>query len=134
MPLQTEGVKYDSGKIRTDLLSTLAMEEVAKVLTYGAQKYSADNWRHGMSWRRLIGASLRHLFAFMRGEDNDSETGLSHLAHAGCCIMFLLEYQLTRNGSDDRWVERDKMSRVEGSDESNVRNGLSPEWVPKEEG
>lgn len=104
-----KALKYDAQKARTDLLSTLAMEEIAKVLAYGAKKYAADNWRLGMSWRRLLGAAIRHIFAFLRGEDYDSETGLSHLAHAGCCIMFLLEYQCTGNGTDDRWNESNKM-------------------------
>lgn len=104
-----KAIKYDAEKARTDLLSTIAMEEIAKVLAYGAKKYAADNWRLGMSWRRLLGAAIRHIFAFLRGEDRDSETGLSHLAHAGCCIMFLLEYFHTGNGTDDRWDELNKV-------------------------
>lgn len=103
------GKKYDGEKPRTDLLSTLAMEEVAKVLAFGAKKYDAHNWRRGMSWSRLLGALLRHTFAFMRGQDYDGETGLSHMAHAMCCSMFLLEYHLVQNGSDDRWDESRKM-------------------------
>lgn len=120
-PSTREGIKHDQEKIRTDLYSTLALEELAKVLTFGAKKYASDNWRLGMSWRRLIGAAIRHLFAFMRGEDNDPETGLSHLAHAMCCIMFLLEYVLTGNGSDDRWDERNRVSKTKRSDEVDLR-------------
>lgn len=112
-----EGVKHDAEKNRVELLSSVAIEEIAKVLTFGARKYNADNWRLGMSWRRLIGASLRHIFAFMRGEDRDPESGLSHLAHAGCCIMFLLEYVLTGNGTDDRWSESDKMPKAKGGNQ-----------------
>lgn len=114
------GIKYDAEKIRTDLVSSLAIEELAKVLTFGAKKYTAHNWRLGMSWSRLIGACLRHVYAFMRGEDRDPETGLSHLAHAMCCIMFLLEYQLTGNGSDDRWDERRKVPCNERRDDPPV--------------
>ena len=110
-----QGIKFDAEKVRLDLVSTLAIEEIAKVLTFGAKKYDAHNWRHGMDWTRLIRATIGHVFAFMRGEDNDSETGLSHLAHAGCCIMFLLEYQITGNGSDTRWNERDKVFQTQRS-------------------
>lgn len=117
--VNTKGRKYDAEKNRTDLFSTLALEEIAKVLTFGAKKYDAHNWRLGMRWSRLLGASLRHIFAFMRGEDCDRETGLSHLAHAGCCIMFLLEYFLTKNGVDDRWIESDKMSATQRSNQNN---------------
>lgn len=75
---------------------------VAAVLGFGAEKYAADNWRKGMEWRRLYGAALRHLMAWERGEDLDPESGLPHLAHAGCCILFLLSYQLVGGGTDDR--------------------------------
>lgn len=110
-----KGLKYDQEKIRLDLISTIAEEEIAKVLTFGAKKYSAHNWRYGMHWSRLLRAARGHLNAFMRCEDTDNETGITHLAHAGCCIMFLLEYYLTGNGVDDRWDERRKVSRVQGS-------------------
>ncbi|UOF79059.1 hypothetical protein [Caudoviricetes sp.] len=103
------GVKYDQGKNRLDLVSTLAIEEMAWILTFGASKYKDHNWRFGMSWSRLIRAGIGHVFSFMRGEDNDHETGRSHLAHAMCCLMFLLEYQLTGNGIDDRWNEKNKL-------------------------
>lgn len=97
------GKKFDAGKPRMELLSSAAITDLAKVLTFGAQKYDAHNWRKGMSWSRLIGAALRHLTAFNNGEDNDPETGLPHTAHAMCCLMFLTEYARTQCGTDDRW-------------------------------
>ncbi len=98
-------LKFDSAKPRVDLLPTRALEETAKVLAFGAEKYGENNWRSGFAWSRLIGAALRHLFAFMRGEDCDEETGLSHLAHASCCVLFLLEHIILKYGSDDRYKE-----------------------------
>jgi hypothetical protein len=98
-----QSLKKDAGKIPLELLSDLALDEIGKVLAFGAQKYAPDGWRRGMAWRRLIGAAKRHLGAFSRGEDKDPETGLPHLAHLLCCAMFLMEYQLTGNGTDDRW-------------------------------
>ena len=97
------GKKHDSSKIRMDLLSPIALEEIAKVMTFGAKKYGDNNWRNGLAWSRVIGALLRHVFAFIRGEDTDPESGLSHLSHAGCCLMFLLEYRITHPTLDDRW-------------------------------
>ena len=99
----TEGIKNDSEKVRMDLLSRSALEGVSQVLTYGAQKYAPDNWRKGMEWRRLIGAAMRHLQAFSDGEDMDPESGLPHIDHLGCCVMFLSEYQKKKMGTDDRW-------------------------------
>ena len=96
-------LKADDEKIRMELLSPVALEAIAKVMTFGAQKYTDHNWRKGFKWSRLIGAALRHLMAFMKGEDKDPESGLPHLAHLGCCVMFLLEHQLTKIGKDDRY-------------------------------
>jgi hypothetical protein len=99
--LQT-GIKHDSGKIRMELLSPIALEEMAKVMTAGALKYGDDNWRNGLSWRRVFGALMRHAWAYWRGENLDPETGISHMAHCGCCVMFLLEYAKTHIELDDR--------------------------------
>lgn len=97
--------KFDSEKPRVDLLPTRALLETSKVLAFGAEKYGENNWREGFKWSRLIGALLRHTFAFMRGEDVDEETGLSHMAHAACCVLFLLEHVLLGYGVDDRFIE-----------------------------
>ena len=86
------GVKHDSEKTRLDLLPPVSLELVGQVLTHGAKKYSPQNWRHVEGWRwRYTAAALRHLVAWMRGERADAESGLPHLAHALCCLMFLLE-------------------------------------------
>jgi hypothetical protein len=92
-----------ASKPRLDLLPPAAMEQIAEVLTFGAEKYGANNWCRGARWGRYYAALLRHLFAWWRGEDCDAETGLSHLAHAGCCLLFLMEYQRNGWGSDDRF-------------------------------
>jgi hypothetical protein len=99
----SEGKKFDHGKPMLALLPFTALEEVGKVLTYGASKYDPHNWRAGMAWSRLISACLRHIFAFVRGEDRDPETGLSHLAHATCCLLFLLEFTFSKQEFDDRF-------------------------------
>lgn len=101
----TGGIKHDQGKIRTDLLPFDALEEVAQVLTFGAIKYGDRNWENGFNYGRLIGATLRHIFAFARGEDADKESGRSHLAHAACCILMLLALTLRGHGKDDRSVQ-----------------------------
>lgn len=101
---ETGAMKADGEKNRLELLPFEAIEEIGKVLTYGATKYSPDNWRPGMSWRRLVGSTLRHIFSWCRGESIDPETGLSHLAHAGCCILFLISYELRNVGTDDRYI------------------------------
>lgn len=85
------GKKYDGGKIRWDLVPLTAVEEIAKVLTYGAAKYDANNWQNVAPFEaRYFAALQRHLAAWRRGEEVDPESGIRHLAHAGCCLLFLL--------------------------------------------
>jgi hypothetical protein len=100
--LDKGGVKYDQGKLPYHLLPPDAVEEVLKVLDYGAKKYRERNWEAGMKWSRCFSALMRHMWAYWKGEDLDKETGISHLAHAGCCILFLLSYHLRKVGEDDR--------------------------------
>jgi hypothetical protein len=85
------GQKFDAGKPRMELLPFDVLEEIAKVLTFGAEKYAPDNWKMVPDLQhRYTGALLRHLAAWQRGEKTDSETGLSHLAHVGCNALFLV--------------------------------------------
>jgi hypothetical protein len=84
------GTKHDSGKPPISLIPRVAIEQEALVMGFGAEKYGKGNWSNGLSYSRLIDACLRHTLAFADGEDNDPETGLSHLAHARCCLGMLL--------------------------------------------
>lgn len=89
---ESTGMKFDQEKARYDLLPFKALAEIVSVLTYGAKKYAPENWRkveHPKS--RYFAAALRHLVAWFGGERLDPESGHHHLAHAACCIMFLLE-------------------------------------------
>ena len=87
------GVKYDQGKLRFSLLPWIALREIVKVLMYGASKYTDRNWERGIVFSRLYDATIRHLNSWWEDrEEADPETGLSHLAHAGCNILFLITY------------------------------------------
>ena len=93
-----EGKKFDTQKPKTYLLPPKALMEVSKVLTIGAEKYDEENWRKLDNLQnRYTGATLRHLFAHMDGEQLDSETDLSHLAHAVCCLLFKLEIEIEKS-------------------------------------
>lgn len=85
------GRKFDGGKPDWTLVPMGAVEEIVKVLMFGAQKYERDNWQHVEDGeRRYLAAAVRHLGAVIDGEDLDPESGLPHLAHAGCCVLFAL--------------------------------------------
>jgi hypothetical protein len=97
-----EAWKADAGKLPMHLIAPELPEEVAAVLGFGAAKYGERNWERGMAWSRAYAALQRHMWAWWGGEDRDPETGMSHLAHAGCCLMFLLAYERRGHGADDR--------------------------------
>lgn len=90
--MTTIGRKYDSGKPEFSLLPPWALESVAKVLTFGAEKYEIDNWKHVSNGEyRYRNAALRHINDYIKGEKTDLESGCNHLAHAICCLMFILD-------------------------------------------
>lgn len=97
-----EGIKHDQQKIRWDLVPYDAVNEIAKILTFGSVKYEARNWEKGMGWSRAFGALQRHLTRWFHGQDLDKETRLTHLANAGCCLFFLISWELRKVGTDDR--------------------------------
>tara|TARA_B100002019_G_C21022574_1_gene475598 strand:+ start:248 stop:682 length:435 start_codon:yes stop_codon:yes gene_type:complete len=97
-----DGIKYDSEKPRMNLLPPKAIVEISKVLTFGAAKYDAENWRKLDDLQnRYTAGALRHIFAHMDGEELDPETNLSHLAHAMCCLLFKLEIELENAQSEE---------------------------------
>ncbi len=109
-PIPKVATKYDQGKTDWSLLPWDAVEEIVKVLQFGAGKYSPWNWaeKGGFKFSRLFNSSMRHVIAwFWKREDKDPETGISHLAHLGCNVLFLLHYALNGNkfrDNDDRNV------------------------------
>lgn len=98
------GTKHDGAKVRMDLLPPDFLFATAEVLTFGAKKYAEYNWAAGFDWSRVYGAAQRHLNAWWMGEDKDTETGLSHLAHASCCLAFLVTFERRKMGRDDRFI------------------------------
>lgn len=102
-----EFAKADKTKHTFELLPLDLLWETNLVLQHGAKKYGINNWRHqkGFKFSRCYNALLRHMFAWWKGEDLDPETGISHLAHAMCNLIFLTyHYHYTPDG-DDRPIE-----------------------------
>ena len=99
----TEGVKVDAGKPRLDMVPPAGIVAVGEVMTYGATKYGDHNYRLGMRHGRLIAAALRHITAYNGGEDNDVETGLSHVSHASACLLMLCQVLKDYPELDDRF-------------------------------
>lgn len=88
---ETAGIKFDTLKTRWDLLPLTMLKQIVDVLTFGAQKYSDDNWKMIPNAKaRYFAAMMRHVEQWQSGEQKDEESGFNHLAHAGCCLLFML--------------------------------------------
>jgi hypothetical protein len=95
----TPGAKFDNGKDRWDLFPFGAARQIVRVLTYGAMKYAPNNWQLVQNAReRYFAAAQRHLVAWHAGEVIDPESRLPHLAHAACCLLFLLWFERGEHG------------------------------------
>jgi hypothetical protein len=88
-----QNIKEDDNKARYDLIPIAAIEELAKVLTYGEKKYEANTWQE-IEKDRIYAAMLRHIVAWRKGEILDAESKLPHLAHVLANVVFLLEKYL----------------------------------------
>lgn len=97
----TGGRKFDGDKLRYGLLPPKALKETVHVLSLGAIKYEENNWMYVPdSQNRYFDALQRHIWAWKSGEQNDQETGVNHLAHAMCNLMFILERD---SYSEEEW-------------------------------
>lgn len=103
---QEAGTKNDDGKVRPSLIIqdfALALLEVAKVGTFGANKYTDHGWvQVPKAEKRYADAMFRHLLADATGEKEDPESGLSHKAHAAWNALATLELELRRQTHTER--------------------------------
>lgn len=104
--IETHGVKFDGDKLRYDLLSPYALEEVVKVYTFGAKKYYDRNWEKGLNYNRLLASMFRHIEAFRKGEDIDQDSNCHHMASVCFNAMAILHFWKTQtnNTLDDRVI------------------------------
>ena len=97
------GIKNDKGKPNYTHIPKHAMDAMGEAFNYGANKYSADNYREGMHVRRSIAAALRHIYQFLDEGDIDAESGCEHI---GCALASLAMAAYTvknRPEFDDRY-------------------------------
>jgi hypothetical protein len=97
-----DNLKKDYGKDPWHLVPYDAVRGIVKVLAFGAHKYKDRGWEAGMAWSRCFSALQRHLVSWWSREGVDPDTGYSHLWHAGCCLFFLIAYEIRGVGKDDR--------------------------------
>jgi len=99
------GCKDDVGKPRMGLLPFDALTEVAKVMTWGAEKYAPDNWKHvSAGTERYMDALLRHVAAWQGGEVFDAEAGdkkIRHIAQVATNALFLIWFEIQKEKSNE---------------------------------
>ncbi len=124
-----EGVKFDEGKNRYDLIDSYALDELAKIYTYGTVKYDDNNWRKGLKFSRIFGALMRHSWAFWRGEDNDPESGLPHMAHAAWQCFTLINFSKYQKDLDDRFIEKKLKPNIDNMNTDEVVDYLTKKFA-----
>jgi len=96
------GLRYNDGKPRYDLIPPEALEDLAILYQRGASKYAERNWERGMSWCKCFASMMRHAWAWMRGEENDPETGVHHMTAVAWNAFAIVTYVRRGIGQDDR--------------------------------
>lgn len=128
-----EGVKHDEDKPKFSLMKPDALMEMVAVLTYGAKKYSPDNWKHLENARqRYFDAANRHLWQWYGGEERDPESGLHHLAHAMSSLMFLIQMDKEEEDAEaweETWPLDDDMQRIAGLPTPPVATPKQRDWI-----
>ena len=99
-----QGARFNEGKPQLSfvVLGKEVLAGEAAVWERGAIKYVRGNWLKGMSWTGSADSLLRHISAFLNGEDLDPETGLPHVDHIVCSAKILSNSYHTRPDLDDR--------------------------------
>lgn len=156
--MENKAKRYNQGKIRHELISPIAMAELAKVYTLGAHKYSvyedkegnkilgkdipfeeagnykmiedaADNWKKGQDWKSAMGSVKRHIAAWERGEDID-ELGTFHLGNAMWGLATLLHFYKTFPQGDNRDLPHNRHVKIGLDIDEVICNWVGP-WCEK---
>ena len=97
-PSSNIGVKYDQGKLLFGCFTqglAPVIKGVVAVLTYGVQKYARNSWQNVPNAReRYMDAFERHMNSLNLGEFRDDESGLPHIFHAICDLMFVAWFDM----------------------------------------
>lgn len=121
--MSDSGIKFDGEKPDYSLIPPFALEELAKLLTFGAKKYAPNNWQKVKPKSRYYAAMARHMNQYMQAvlnnnkkEEYDEDSGIHHLICVACNAMFLMEHS-TRYSVDEPFY---------GSDNKETKPAIKP--------
>lgn len=129
MSNKEQGLRFNDNKLRYDLMEPYAIQELARVFTFGANKYAANNWLKGMDWTKCLASLKRHIAAWELGQDYDEETKCFHMAHAAWNALALVSYTKFAPQFDDRFVHTNKKFRKIGLDIDEVLCNFTKGWA-----
>lgn len=124
-----QGLRFNDNKLRYDLMEPFAQQELARVFTFGAKKYAANNWLKGMDWTKCLASLKRHVAEWELGQDFDDETKCFHMAHAAWNALALVSYVKHAPQFDDRFVHTNKKFRKIGLDIDEVLCNFTHGWA-----
>lgn len=103
-----KGVKFDKEKPKLHMIPEEALLGMAQAFMYGAKKYDRFNYRKGLSYTQLTDSLMRHTLQFLKGEENDAESGLPHTYHILANAAMLEYTRANKPDCDDRYKESDE--------------------------
>lgn len=95
-------MRFNTDKPKWSLVDFKSLEDMVKVLEFGEEKYDSFNWMKGLTTRSICESMLRHIFAYLNGENEDLESGISHIGHIQCNAMFLSYMMKNKPEFDNR--------------------------------
>jgi hypothetical protein len=123
--MENKGNRNNQGKPQWSLVDFPSLEGTVRVLEFGAKKYAPHNWRKGLPTTEICDSLLRHTFAYLNGEDNDPESGLSHVDHIQCNAMFLKHMVQNRPDMDTRYKKEENKLDIELKSAVNIGKAWS---------
>lgn len=117
--MSDKGLRYNDNKTRWTLLDFDAVEGMVKVLEFGSKKYNDHNWKKGLKTTEIVDSMMRHMTAYLNGEQLDKESGLPHVDHIQCNAMYLSYMDKFKPEMDTRF--RDPSKRCCGEWDENGR-------------
>lgn len=94
--------RFNTDKLKWSLVDFKSLEDMVRVLEFGAKKYDTDNWKKGLPTKEIVESMLRHIYAYLDGEDLDPESGLPHIGHIQCNALFLSYMSKNKPEFDNR--------------------------------
>lgn len=111
--MSEKGIKFDGEKPDFSLIPPFALEELAKLLSFGAKKYAPNNWQKVKPKSRYFAAMARHMNQYLqavlsndKAAEYDAESGVHHLTCVACNAMFLMEHSTVYSKDEPFYGEK----------------------------